>query len=76
MRGAVVKRRNPGAAYAGKLLEGVTSRSWTGCSSAGQRTKVDSSPDWDEFLLLASLQRQQTTFEPLPNFGESAPHVI
>lgn len=50
-------------------------RSWPDSSSAG-RPAVDAVTGWDEILLLAGGVDQPSTVEPLPNFGEIAPHIV
>lgn len=50
-------------------------RSWQDNSSAG-RPAVDAVTGWDEILLLAGGVGQPSTVEPLPNFGEIAPHIV
>lgn len=61
------------AVQAENFSQGVTRGPWTDCSSAGRRL-VEAAAGWDEFLLLASGAGQ--SLEPLPNFGEIAPHIM
>lgn len=63
------------AAQAENFGQGVTRRQLTDCSSAG-RPVVEGAAGWDEFLLLPGGAGQPLSFEPLPNFGEIAPHIM
>lgn len=63
------------AVQAENFSQGVTRGPWTDCSSAGRRL-VEAAAGWDEFLLLASGAGQPSSLEPLPNFGEIAPHIM
>lgn len=54
--------------------QGITRRRLADGLLAG-RPVVDAAAGWDEFLLLASKAVRPAPLEPLPNFGEIAPHV-
>lgn len=45
-------------------------------SVSADRPAADAVTGWDEILLLADGVGQPSSVEPLPNFGEIAPHVV
>lgn len=63
-----------GAVPVGNCTDASHSRSRLDSSSAG-RPAVDAVTSWDE-ILLAGGAGQPSSIEPLPNFGEIAPHVV
>lgn len=63
------------AVQAENFRQGIARRPWTECSSVG-RPVLDAAAGWDEFLPLAGGAGEPSSLEPLPNFGEMAPHIM